>query len=70
MFRYQQVFDVVCSDTVLRKSIINTAYVGNTDKYYFFFNPISVTVVQADKIEAMILREKIDKKNYEAWYKY
>lgn len=70
MFRYKQVTQVISSDSILTKSLLNTAYLGSTTTNYFFYNPNKVIVVNADKINAFTIKEVLDDRKYLEWVKY
>ena len=67
MTHYSEVKDVVCSDSVLKKRLIKSAYLGATSSHYIFFVPDTVIVVNSNRVEALMLEDVFNEENNKRW---
>lgn len=70
MFIYKEVIAIKTSDTMLSKSLLNSAYLGGSSHHYFFYLPDHVTVVNADNVESITLKDRINDQNFANYQNY
>ncbi len=69
MLRYNEVSNVITSDSLASKSISHTAFLGSTSGYHFFFNSTEVIIVKSENIVSFSLQEVEVDSNYSKFLK-
>lgn len=70
MFHYKKVSEVVSDDTSIKDRLVNSAYLGSTNQYYFFYHFDKVIITNASNIKLFVLKDTFDVSHYERWSRY